>query len=171
MKPIKHILLVIVVVALASVVIGAQKKELAGLGSAEVADHQHKVLDPADLTWGPPPPGLPPGAQSARLSGDPGKPGVFTVRLKAPAGYKIMPHRHPNAEHITVISGSFHMGMGDKFDETAGHTMGGGSFMAMPANTSHFAWATEESVIQVHAEGPFVIAYVNPADDPRNAKK
>ena len=91
--------------------------------------------------------------------------------MRSPAGYKILPHTHPTAEHITVLSGTFHVGNGDKFDENAGLMMGPGSFMAMPAVMKHFAWSNEESVIQVHAEGPFEINYVNPADDPRNAKK
>jgi quercetin dioxygenase-like cupin family protein len=156
-------------VAIASIAFGAEKKEQAG-GTAAPAT-EHKALDPANLKWGEPPPGLPAGAQSTLLSGDPGKKGLYTVRMRAPAGYRIMPHTHPTAEHITVLSGTFHMGTGDKFDESAGHSMGPGSFMVMPPGTKHFAWASEETVIQVHAEGPFVITYVNPADDPRNTKK
>ena len=171
MKALRYGLFLVIVVAIASVVI-AQTKESAGLSSpAATMNHPHKVLDPANLEWGDPPPGLPPGAKVAVLSGDPAKKGVFTVRMRAPTGYKILPHRHLVAEHITVLSGSFHMGTGEKFDESAGHRMSPGSFMAMPAGQTHFAWTTEESVIQVHAEGPFEIVYVNPADDPRNAKK
>ncbi len=170
MKPLKCSLPIIALAAITSAVIGAQKKEIAGVSATAITD-QHHVIDPANLQWGEPPAGLPSGAKVAVLSGDPTKPGLFTVRLSAPAGYKILPHRHPTAEHITVISGSFNMGTGDKFDESAGHRMSPGSFMAMPAGQSHFGWATEESVIQVHAEGPFEIVYVNPVDDPRNPKK
>ena len=170
MKPVRYGLLVVVVVAIASVVIGAEEKKKADASSVSAAE-QHKVLNPADLQWGDPPPGFPAGAKVALLSGDPGKSGVYTVRMRAPAGYKIMPHTHPTAEMITVISGTFHLGTGDKFDEGAGHVMAAGAFTAMPSGMKHYAWFTEDSVIQVHGEGPFQIIYVNPTDDPRNAKK
>ena len=135
------------------------------------ATAEHKVFAPADIKWGDAPPSLPPGAKAALLEGDPAKPGPFTIRLQMPAGYKIQAHTHPTVERVTVISGTFNMGTGDKLDEAAGHEMVSGSFAIMPANTKHFAWATAETVIQVHSTGPFVINYVNPADDPRNAKK
>ena len=93
------------------------------------------------------------------------------MRLKAPAGYKITPHTHPTAEWVTVISGGVHVGMGGKFDESAGEALAPGGFVSLPAKMQHFTWFTEETVIQVHGEGLFEINYVNPADDPRNAKK
>jgi quercetin dioxygenase-like cupin family protein len=107
----------------------------------------------------------------AVLEGDPGKKGPFTVRLQAPAGYKIPPHTHPTAERVTVISGALHLGMGDKLDEAAGQELAAGSFAVMPAGMKHFAWATDETVIQISSMGPFAIKYVNLADDPRKAKK
>ena len=107
----------------------------------------------------------------AVLDGDPNKEGPFTIRLQSPDGYKVAPHTHPTTERITVISGTFHLGMGDNFDEGAGREMGAGSFGVMPAGMKHFAWVTGDTVIQVHGEGPFQIKYVNPADDPRNAKR
>jgi len=88
-----------------------------------------------------------------------------------PAGYKIPPHTHPSAELITPISGSLHLGTGEKFDESRSQAMPPGSFMVMAAGMKHYAWATEETVVQVHGEGPFQIVYVNPSDDPQNAKK
>ncbi len=54
---------------------------------------------------------------------------------------------------------------------TALHFDAAGSFALMPAGMKHFAWATDEVVVQVHGAGPFQINYVNPADDPRGAKK
>jgi quercetin dioxygenase-like cupin family protein len=170
MKKVRHSLLVVAVVAIASVVIGAEEKKKADASSVATAE-QHKVLNPADLQWGDPPPGLPPGSKLAVLSGDPGKSGAYTVRLRAPAGYKVMPHTHPTAEMVTVISGTLHLGTGDKFDESAGHAMAAGAFTAMPAGMKHFVWFTEDSVIQINSEGPFQIVYVNPTDDPRSAKK
>jgi quercetin dioxygenase-like cupin family protein len=148
-----------------------EKKEPTQPNTKMAATTEHTMFAPADIKWGDGPASLPPGANAAILEGDPAKPGPFTIRLQMPAGYKISAHTHPTAEQITVISGTFHMGTGDKLDEAAGHEMVAGSFAIMPPNTKHFAWATAETVVQVHSTGPFVINYVNPADDPRNAKK
>lgn len=126
---------------------------------------------PDELQWSAAPSGLPPGAQMAVLDGDPTKPGSFTVRLKSPAGYKIMPHTHPTPERVTVISGAVHLAMGEKFDESAGRELGPGSFVVLPARMAHFAWTKDETIIQINSEGPFQIKYVNPADDPRGEKK
>jgi uncharacterized RmlC-like cupin family protein len=107
----------------------------------------------------------------AVLDGDPNKKGSFTLRLKMPADYKIPAHTHPTAERVTVISGTAHLGMGDKFDEAAGHELTPGGFALLPAGMKHFAWSGGETIVQIQSEGPFKIKYVNPADDPRNAKK
>lgn len=167
MNAFRYGLLIAGAAAIASIVVAAEVKEQTGASAAL----EHKMFDAATIQWGDAPPGFPAGAKFAVLSGDPGKDGVYTVRLKAPAGYKIMPHTHPTAELVTVVSGSLHVGMGPKFDEDGGHQMAQGGFMDMPAGMQHFAWTTEESVIQVHGQGPFAINYVNAADDPRNAKK
>jgi quercetin dioxygenase-like cupin family protein len=133
---------------------------------------EHRVVKPADLKWGEAPPGLPPGGKMVVLNGDPAQAGAFTVRLKAPAGYKVMPHTHPTAERLTVISGSFKIGMGEKFEDASMQQMTAGSYMVLPANMAHYAkGAGKDSVVQIDSEGPFQINYVNPTDDPRNAKK
>jgi quercetin dioxygenase-like cupin family protein len=149
-----------------------EKEKKSSEASSKVATTaEHKILAPSDLKWGDAPPGLPAGAKLAVLDGDPGKKGPFTIRLQTPAGYKIPPHTHPTAECITVISGTFHLGMGDKFDESAGRELAAGGFATMPTGMKHFAWSTGEAIVQVQSTGPFEIKYVNPADDPRNAKK
>ena len=144
---------------------------LAGLSYAEepAMAPMHKMMTPAQIVWGPAPPGLPAGSQAAVLSGDPGKPGPFTLRAKMPAGYRIPPHWHATDEHVTVMSGTLAMGMGDAFDEKAMMTLPAGGFAAMPPNTRHYLVAKSPVVIQVHGTGPFSITYVNPADDPRGA--
>jgi quercetin dioxygenase-like cupin family protein len=144
------------------------KKSHAATGKAE---QSHTMITPNDVKWGPAPPSLPSGAQIAVLSGDPSKAEPFTIRLKAPDGYKIMPHWHPTDENVTVLEGSFVMGVGEKFDEAAAHAMPAGSFVRMPKGTRHFAMAKGQTVVQVHAVGPFVINYVNPNDDPRKQAK
>lgn len=121
----------------------------------------------ANLKWAPVPPSLPKGAEFAVLSGDPGKEGLFTVRLRLPANYHVPAHHHPGVEAVTVLSGHFHAGMGDKLDTAKSTAFEPGGFVAMPAGMNHFAWTSEPAVIQVSGMGPFQIDYVNPADDPR----
>ena len=123
-------------------------------------------VNSADPKWGPAPPVLPAGAQMAVLSGDPGKVGTFVVRLKMPPGYKIPAHHHPTDEYLTVISGDVSLGMGDKLDETKSADLTAGGFAEAPAQMNHFASTKSGAVVQVLADGPFAMTYVNPADDP-----
>ena len=124
-------------------------------------------LTPSDLTWNAGPPMLPPGARMAVIEGAFNKPGPFTVRLKFPADYKIPAHWHPIKVTVTVISGTFNMGLGDKLDTEKGKVLPAGSIFEMPAKIHHFGWASEETIIQEHGIGPLSVDYLNPADDPR----
>jgi len=145
---------------------------LAGVPSLlAAADKPHVMLTPADLKWGDPPPVFPHGAKMAVLSGDPTKEGLFIVRLKMPASYKIPAHWHPTDENITVLSGSFMMGMGDKLDAAKAKSLPVGSFTVAPAKTNHFALTKGETIVEVAAIGPFAMTYVNPEDDPTHAAK
>ena len=140
------------------------------MAASETVKAHAGAISPDALKWGPAPPSLPKGAQAAVLAGDPGKPGLWTLRLKLPAGYKIPAHQHPTFEAATLISGTFNVGMGDKLDEAKADKLTAGSFIYLPANMNHFAFATTESVVQINSEGPFTISYVNPADDPRKTQ-
>ena len=135
-----------------------------GRGTAP-APTAHVALAPPDLKWGPAPPVLPAGAQVAVIDGDPFKPGFFTIRLKMPDGYRIAPHWHPTDENVVVIQGALRLGMGDKFDPTARELPVGG-FAKLPKMMHHFAGARGETIVQIYGDGPFVVNYVNPADDP-----
>jgi hypothetical protein len=126
----------------------------------------HKMVTPDAIEWAAPPM-LPAGVQMAVLSGDPGKEGLFTVRMKMPDGYHVPPHWHPTDELVTVIAGTLHLAMGSEFDETAGLALPAGGFAVLPKTMRHFAWSTGETIVQVHGSGPFAITYVNPKDDPR----
>jgi quercetin dioxygenase-like cupin family protein len=126
----------------------------------------HTALAPADLKWGPAPPVLPAGAQVAVLDGDPFKPGFFALRLKMPDGYKVMPHTHPTDENIVVIQGTFKIGAGDSYSDASAKDLPTGGFVKMPKGMHHFAGAKGETIVQIYGEGPFVITYLNPADDP-----
>ena len=137
-------------------------------GAAPAADHAIHV--PTEIKWEAGPPSLPSGARFAVLEGDPAKEGFFTMRIRVPDGYKIPPHTHPKIEHVTVISGTFNFGMGEKFDQAATKEMPAGTFGFWPAGMKHFAWARGETIVQLHGIGPWSIEYLDPADDPRKAK-
>jgi len=122
-----------------------------------------------ELKWGPAPPFFPAGARFAVLQGDPGQTGVFTVRLEMPAGYTIRSHFHSTDEHVTVVSGTLILGMGDSLHTQGAHALAAGAFITVKAQEHHFAIARGKTVVQVHGEGPFAITYINPKDDPRNA--
>ena len=125
----------------------------------------------AKLSWGPAPPFLPAGAKFAVVSGDPMKSGPFEIELDLPNGYMIPPHTHPTAETVTVKSGHFVYGMGDKVDKKAEKTMTKGQSGTLPPNQAHWAHAKGHTVVAVSGNGPFAITYVTPTDDPRNKGK
>jgi hypothetical protein len=142
---------------------------LAAIGAAAIAWAQttaHKMVMPDDLKWTEVA-ALPSGAKIAMLEGKLEEAAPFTFRARLPANYEIPAHWHPAIEHVTVISGTFNMGVGDKFDKTKGKPLTTGSYAIMPSKTNHFAWTDRETVIQIHGVGPWGITYVNPADDPR----
>ena len=94
------------------------------------------------------------GAQLGVLEGDPSKPGPYTVRLKIPAGGKFLPHSHRDVEHVTVISGTLLVGLGDVFDASKMKALPAGSYVVIPAGLHHFAMAQGDTVVQLHGTGP-----------------
>ena len=129
---------------------------------------QHRTVNASEINWKP----LRPGAEIAVVSGDPDKEGSpFVLRFRYHGKSRIPPHWHPIDEHLTVLTGTFRMGMGDSGDESATTAMAAGAYAFVPAKMAHYAWADPDTTVQVHGVGPFVINYVNPADDPRNAGK
>jgi len=154
--------------------VGAQTTQKAAPAAAAkpaMPAAKHVAIAPADIKWGPGPASLPAGAQMAVLDGDPGKAGMpFVIRAKFPDGYKIAPHWHPTDENVAVMSGTFVVGLGDKFDEKSMTTLAAGGYAHMPKRMHHYASAKGETVIQVHGVGPFQVNYVNAADDPSKKK-
>jgi quercetin dioxygenase-like cupin family protein len=104
------------------------------------------------------------------LHGDPGKDGLFVMRLKVPGGYKIPPHTHPKPEVVTVISGTMKLGMGETADESKAQTLSAGSFFALPPNMAHYVFAMGEVAVQLSSVGPWGLTDVNPKDDPRQSQ-
>jgi quercetin dioxygenase-like cupin family protein len=124
-------------------------------------------MNNADLKWGPAPPGLPAGAQLAVLSGDPGKEGMFTMRVKFPAGFTVPPHHHPADELVTVIDGDFALGMGDTFDKAKMTALKPGGYAVAAKTMNHYVTSAGGGIVQITSNGPFQIIYANPKDDPR----
>src|SRR2546422_188680 len=102
------------------------------------ATEQVMRLTPAELTWTAGPPMLPPGASIAVIEGAFTKPGPFIVRLRFPAHYRIPAHWHPIKVTVTVISGTFHMALGDVLDASKEKTLPAGTIFEMPAAIDHF---------------------------------
>jgi quercetin dioxygenase-like cupin family protein len=135
-----------------------------------LAQDDHVMVQPDQIKWGPAPDILPKGAQAAVIYGDPSKEGLFSMRLKLPAGYKVAPHTHPCIEAVTVISGTFKLGMGEKADPAKAQALPGGSYFAFPPGTPHFASTDVETIVQISTVGPWGLTYVNPKDDPRQTQ-
>jgi hypothetical protein len=134
-----------------------------------MAQEHHVVSMPDALKWVEP--ATLPGAKLAVVQGDPAKEGLFVYRLKLPADYKVPPHFHKASENVTVLSGVFFIGVGEKFDQGSGKELPVGGFVAIPPKHPHFGWAGgQETVVQVHGVGPTDLTFVNPADDPRKKK-
>ena len=123
---------------------------------------------PAALKWGPAPAALPGGAEMAVVSGDPGKKGMFTIRLKMPADYAVPAHHHPTDEHVSVVSGKIGYGMSDHLDREKAKSLAPGNRLTMKAGMNHWVFANAPAVVQVSGMGPFQITYVDPKDDPRS---
>lgn len=147
----------------------AQGKKPANAKSPTTNDHV--MLKPSELKWMEAPAGLPPGAKVAVLEGDPSKAGPFTMRAIFPPNYVIMPHYHPQIEHVTVLEGEFYMGHGDTYDPEKATKLDIGGFSVMPIKFNHFAFTKDkQAVVQVHGIGPWDIIYLDKANDPRKQK-
>ena len=142
----------------------------AGLFAAPAQAAGEKMFKADEIQWGPAPPVLPAGAQAAVLDGNPAEEGPFTLRIKLPGDYHVPPHTHPVQEVVTIISGSFKLGMGETADESTADAFSAGSFFSLPPGTAHYVFTDEETVIQINTVGPWGLTYVNPADDPRKTQ-
>ncbi|MGH9324237.1 MAG: cupin domain-containing protein [Vicinamibacteria bacterium] len=131
----------------------------------------HVLVLPDHGTWGPASPKLPPGAQFAELVGDPSKHGEpYVFRAKLPDGYSVPPHWHPMDENVTVIQGVLRLGFGERIDRAAMRELPPGSYTMLPKEMPHYNEMKGETILQFHGIGPYDIAYVNPAHDPRRSR-
>lgn len=113
--------------------------------------------DAASLRWVEAPPSMPPGTQIAVLEGDPGTGGLFTLRVRVPAGARVPPHWHPRDERVTVLSGRIGVGFGRQFDEKLLRDFEAGSYYVNPAAAAHFLFFPVETIVQITGEGPWVV--------------
>ena len=159
----KRLTLVVTLALIVSAALVAQNRQT----PAAQMGANHSITTPESLKWQPYV-GL---AMKAVVFGDPSKPGPYVLRIKAPDGFRIPPHWHPQDEHLTVLAGTFRVGVGEKFDESALRDLGPGGFVFIPREMRHFASSRGETIIQLHGMGPFQINFVNPADDPNRQKQ
>lgn len=106
------------------------------------------------------------GIETVVLKGDPTKPGLYVLALRAGPNMIIQAHSHKDDRVATVLKGTWYFGYGRKFDETALKALPAGSTYTEPPNRPHFARTKEQVVIQIVGYGPSSTTYVNPADDP-----
>ncbi len=147
---------------------------LCWLGLAAVAHELHAqakleavAMTPSEMRWGAQGSLAIAGVEQVNLVGNPSKPGPYTLRLKFPAGYKLAPHTHPDYREVTILSGTWYTGYGERFDEAALKALPAGSFYTEPANVTHFVEVREPVTIQVSGTGPSGRSFVNPADNPK----
>jgi quercetin dioxygenase-like cupin family protein len=125
---------------------------------------------PDKLAWKDGPASFEKGSQFVVLEGDPAKEGPFVMRVKLPGGFQIRPHTHPKVERVTILAGTFHLAMGENLNRSHATALKTGSYGYWQPGMVHTAWADGETIVQLHGIGPWIINYVNPADDPRLRK-
>jgi mannose-6-phosphate isomerase-like protein (cupin superfamily) len=125
-------------------------------------------ITPAEVKWKP---GATPGVERADLIGDRGQAGAYVFRARFPGNWTDPAHSHPDSRTYTILSGTWYVGFGDKFDDTKLKPLPAGSFYTEPANVNHFVATKDEPVIvQISGTGPSPSVFVNPANDPKNKK-
>jgi quercetin dioxygenase-like cupin family protein len=127
---------------------------LGGVAVAQTAAPSVVALTPAEMKWQSQGGLAAPGMEQLNLVGDPAKPGPYTLRLKFPKGFRIEAHTHPDSREVTILSGTFATGYGEKFDPAGLKILPAGSFYTEPANVPHYIEINEEVVLQVSGMGP-----------------
>jgi quercetin dioxygenase-like cupin family protein len=144
---------------------------LAVLSHILVAQSGEKMVTPSDVNWptaaaaGVGTSGVT-GVQTVALKGDPTKPGLYTLLLRAGPNMTIEAHSHPDDRVATVVSGTWYFGYGQEFNKAALKALPAGSFYTEPPNAPHFAMTQQEAVvIQITGIGPSGTTYVDPRND------
>jgi quercetin dioxygenase-like cupin family protein len=154
----------LVVIAVMASLSAAQQGQTAdrAMPTNSKTQSSHTLVAPESIKWT----ATSAGQWVALLSGSPNTEGApYVMRVKLADGVKIAPHWHPGDEHVTVVAGTFYVGMGEKFDESLTKGMSPGSYLLMPKEMRHFAWAKGATIIQIHGIGPFKIYWVEPVEE------
>jgi quercetin dioxygenase-like cupin family protein len=129
----------------------------------------YSVTAASELKWADTGPQFP-NTHVVILDGDPGKKNMVALRWRCPSNYKFLPHTHPGAERVTVLSGKVLVAVGEKYDAAKLTEVGPAGYFVIPAKAPHYGECIEETVLEIHTPGPMGTAYVNPADDPSKKK-
>jgi uncharacterized RmlC-like cupin family protein len=148
-----------------SVMAFAMAAIMAGDAAAQAGAPGIMALTPDEMTWGPQGSLALPGMEQVTIVGNPVTAGPYTIRLKFPAGFRLAPHAHPDSREVTILSGTWYTGYGEKYDAAALKALPAGSFYTEPANVPHFVEVRVPVVIQVSGTGPSGRKFVNPADN------
>jgi ketosteroid isomerase-like protein/uncharacterized RmlC-like cupin family protein len=122
-----------------------------GIDTTRMEMRPNSSLTWSDLTA----PGFAPGVKRAVVHGNPAGTGDYVLRLQFPDGYQVPVHWHPKAEHVTVLSGVFKLGMGGTRDDRLMSSYTAGDFAYMPGRSPHFATTVGPTTVQLHGIGPF----------------
>lgn len=150
--------------------VGIKASTVLGQGTNEAVDsNAHGIVRTTDLKWTP----IMKGCDLAKVSGDSNAEGAnYVLRIRCANGTKIPAHWHPLDENITVLKGTFRVGMGEAFDANKLQDIAVGGFASIPKEMRHFAVCKGDSIVQIHGVGPFKINWVNPAEvQPPDSKK
>ena len=122
-------------------------------------DFKHVVLTPSDLKWVDNP--TRPGQRRAVLFGDPTTPGAFTQRVRFPPNTLNPPHTHPDDRQVTVLSGTWYVGQGNKVDREKATKIPAGTFFTEPGGEAHWEFTgAEEVIVQASGTGPTATDYI-----------
>ncbi len=123
------------------------------------------ALTPSQLTWKP---GRVPGIENAALLGSSKAEGPYIERVRFPPNFVIQAHTHPDQRSYTILSGTWYIGYGEKFDETKLQALPPGSFYVEPDGVHHFVATKDEPVVlQLGGIGPTATKFLDTADSPK----
>jgi uncharacterized RmlC-like cupin family protein len=135
--------------------------------SAEAATKNNLTITPSEMKWKPS--ARVPGLETVDIigSGAGNHPGPYTYRVKLPANFKVQAHSHPDERQYTIISGTWYIDIGEKYNMTKMQALPPGIFYVESANVPHFVATQNEAVVlQVSGTGPTAVNYVDPAHAP-----
>ena len=97
-----------------------------------------------------------------RVSGDPTVAGApYVIRIWNFDNQIVLPHTHPEDEHVVVVQGTWFLGGGERFDRAHLRPLAIGDYALVPRGQAHFAWSKGMTIIQVHGIGPFRVDFVD----------